>query len=388
VLVVDDNACARELLADMCTSLRFDIDTAADGHTALNMAQRADADDKPYDLVLLDWKMPGLDGIECARLLDLENRRHAAPTVLMVTAFSRDEAQLRLAQRQVSVGALLTKPVTPSTLLDACSEALGLGPPRAPRAKRRQEALSGHQARLRGAQILLVEDNPINREIALSVLGSADIVVSVACDGREALQMLARQRFDGVLMDCQMPVMDGYEATRALRQQPQWHELPVIAMTANALVGDRDKVLAAGMNDHVAKPINVDELFATLARWIRPPVAAPDELPAIDRQAGITSTMGNEDLYLRLMRMFRDRETNFGQRFRAARATGEMAAAMRMAHDLKNVAGTLAVRAVHHAAEQLERACLDEVDDEGIEPLLRNVERLLRPVMAELLALD
>jgi PAS domain S-box-containing protein len=387
VLVVDDNACARELLADMCTSLRFDIDTAADGHTALNMAQRADADDKPYGLVLLDWKMPGLDGIECARLLDLENRRHAAPTVLMVTAFSRDEAQLRLAQRQVSVGALLTKPVTPSTLLDACNEALGLGQPRAPRAKRRQEALSGHQARLRGAQILLVEDNPINREIALSVLGSADIVVSVACDGQEALQMLARQRFDGVLMDCQMPVMDGYEATRALRQQPQWHELPVIAMTANALVGDRDKVLAAGMNDHVAKPINVDELFATLARWIHPPAAAPDELPAIDRQAGITSTMGNEDLYLRLMRMFRDREADFEQRFRAARAAGEMAAAMRMAHDLKNVAGTLAVRAVHHAAAELERACLDEVDDEGIEPLLRNVERLLRPVMAELLAL-
>ncbi|SHM36276.1 response regulator [Rhizobacter sp. OV335] len=387
-LVVDDNACARELLASMCTALGLDIDTAADGHAALRMARRADAAGTPYHLVLLDWKMPGLDGVECARLLSLdESRRHAAPTVLMVTAFGRDEAQRQLAQRQVRVGALLTKPVSPSTLFDACGEALGLARPRAPRAMQRQEALHGHQAQLRGAQILLVEDNPINREIALSILGRADIAVSVACDGREALQMLAGQRFDGVLMDCQMPVMDGYEATRALRLQPQWRELPVIAMTANALVGDRDKVLAAGMNDHVAKPINVDQLFATLARWIHPAAAAPDDSPAIDREAGITATMGDEDLYRRLMRMFRDRETDFAPRFRAARAAGEMATAMRMAHDLKNVAGTLAVRAVHQAAAELERACIDEIDDAGVEPLLRKVERLLGPVMAELVAL-
>ena len=387
-LVVDDNACARELLAGMCRALGFDVDTAADGHAALGMAQRADEDDRPYGLVLLDWKMPQLDGVECARLLGLESRRNAAPTVLMVTAFSRDEAHRRLSEQQIRVGALLTKPVTPSTLLDACVEALSLRSPRAPRAARRKEAMDGHQAKLRGAQILLVEDNPINREIALSILGGADIAVSVACDGREALQMLAGRQFDGVLMDCQMPVMDGYETTRTLRKQPRWRDLPVIAMTANALVGDRDKVLAAGMNDHIAKPIDVGELFATLARWVSPASIARDEPPLFDRQAGITSTMGDEDLYLRLMRMFRDREMDFVQRFRAARATHEMAAAMRMAHDLKNVAGTLAVRGVHQAAAELERACVEEVDDVALEPLLNRVEELLRPVMAELLALD
>jgi CheY-like chemotaxis protein len=256
--------------------------------------------------------------------------------------------------------------------------------PRTTRTTQREEALLAHQASLRGAQVLLVEDNPINREIALSVLGSAGIAVSVACDGREALQMLAQQRFDGVLMDCQMPVMDGYAATRALRREPQWRELPVIAMTANALVGDREKVLAAGMNDHVAKPIKVDELFATLARWIHPADAAPDASNGIDRTAGIAATMGDEDLYRRLMRMFRDRETDFPERFRAARAAGDTATAMRMAHDLKNVAGTLAVRAVHLAATELERACIDELDDGCVEPLVRKVARLLRPVMAEL----
>ena len=385
VLVVDDNACAREVLAGMSTSFGLDTATASNGHDALRMVQLADASDRPYDVVLLDWKMPGLDGVECVRLLGLgERRRHPAPTVLMVTAFSRDDVQQHLARQQVSVGALLTKPVTPSTLLDAFSEVLGLSVPRVTRATQREELLLGHQARLRGAKVLLVEDNPINREIALSLLGKVGIAVSVACDGREALEMLARQPFDGVLMDCQMPVMDGYAATRALREQPQWRELPVIAMTANALVGDREKVLAAGMNDHVAKPIKVDELFATLARWIRPAGTALDESVGIDRLAGITATMGDEDLYHRLLRMFRDRETDFPERFLAARASGDNPTAMRMAHDLKNVAGTLAVRAVHQAAAELERACIDKLDDDAIEPLVRTVDRLLRPVMAEL----
>ena len=126
---------------------------------------------------------------------------------------------------------------------------------------------------LRGARLLLVDDNPINREVAESLLQSAGVTVAVACNGQEALEMLERERYDGVLMDCQMPVLDGYEATRRLRRQPQWQDLPVIAMTANAMVGDREKALAAGKNDHIAKPIRVDEMYGTLARWVRP--AAP-----------------------------------------------------------------------------------------------------------------
>ena len=271
VLVVDDNACARDVLAGMGSALGLDTDTSADGQGALRMVELAEAGGKPYDLLLLDWKMPGLDGVECVRLLaQRKHPRHLAPTVLMVTALSRDEVQKRLAERQLAVGALLIKPVTPSTLLDACSQALGLTVPHPPRATKREEAMLRHQAQLRGARVLLVEDNAINREIALAVLHHANIAVSIAGDGQEALDMLESQPFDGVLMDCQMPVMDGYAATRAIREQPQWRELPVIAMTANAMAGDREKVLAAGMNDHVAKPIRVEELFATLARWIHP----------------------------------------------------------------------------------------------------------------------
>jgi len=260
-----------------------------------------------------------------------------------------------------------------------------------------------NQQRLRGAHLLLVEDNVINREIALTMLNRAEIVAEVACDGQQALEMLERQRFDGVLMDCQMPILDGYAATRALRAQSRWRDLPVIAMTANAMVGDRDKALAAGMNDHIAKPIKVEEMFATLARWIRPsvpPAATPGAsgdgeargdplsgLAGIDSRAGVAAMMGDSTLYVHLLRMFRDREMDFAQRFRAARARGDASAAMRMAHDLKSVTGSLAVCSVHEAAAKLERACLDGDDDARLEALLREVDRPLGPVLDQLQAL-
>ncbi|MEO5686214.1 MAG: response regulator [Burkholderiaceae bacterium] len=396
-LIVDDNASAREVLASMSRALGLRADTAIDGQEALNRVDHADAGDDPYDLVLLDWKMPGIDGVECARLLALRQRvRHPTPTVLMLTAFSRDEVHRRLAQQGVRVGALLVKPVTPSTLFEACGRALGLSTGHSTRTAKREEAMHAHQASLRGAQVLLVEDNAINREIALTILSRAGIAVSVACDGQEALDMLGRRHFDGVLMDCQMPVLDGYAATRALRRLPQFGDLPVIAMTANAMVGDREKVLAAGMNDHIAKPINVDEMFATLARWIprasadRQGSASADPLAGLvtfDGVAGVRAMGGDEALYRRLLRMFRDREASFPQRFRAARAAGDLSAAMRMAHDLKSVAGSLVARAVCGPAEELERACEDGSDEARIESVLLHVIPPLESIIAELAAL-
>ena len=405
VLIVDDNAGAREILVAMSRALGLRPDSAAGGEEALRKVAIADAGDEPYRVILLDWRMPGMDGIECASMLQQqrEGGRHPTPAVLMLTAFNRDDVQRQLADRKLGVDALLVKPVTPSTLFDACATVLGVTVVRQRRSAKREEAMLAHQERLRGAHVLLVEDNAINREISLTVLSRAGIVVDVACDGQEALQMLDRQRFDGVLMDCQMPVMDGYAATRALREQACWRDLPVIAMTANAMVGDRDKALAAGMNDHIAKPIDVEQMFATLARWIRPlaavPVVAPDpaagtaradplaDVAGIDSSAGVAAMMGDSTLYLHLLRMFRDRERNFAERFRAARARDDAATAMRMAHDLKSVSGSLAVLAVNPAAVLLERACIDGDTDERIETLLQDVERPLGSVIAELDAL-
>jgi PAS domain S-box-containing protein len=406
VLIVDDNATAREVLADMAASLGVKADTAVDGWDALRQVELAEARDEPYALLLLDWKMPGMDGVECLRVLsERERQRHPAPAVLMLTAFSRDDAMQRLEERQLTVGALLTKPVTPSTLFDACSTALGLTSRRPTRTARREEALLGHRANLSGARILLVEDNAINQEFAMDILSRAGIDVRVAANGQEALDMLDSEQFDGVLMDCQMPVMDGYAATRALRQRPQLQDLPVIAMTANAMIGDRDKVLAAGMSDHIAKPIVIEDLFATLARWVRPGAAAPSnapnapdashtqgradplaDLPGIDTRAGLANALGDDKLYRRLLQMFRERERDFPARFKAARAAGHPRAAARMAHDLKSVAGTLAAQAVSQAAAALEQACLADAEDASIDALAQEVARQLDPVIAGLQA--
>ena len=387
VLVVDDHPAARELLRTLATAFGLQAETAADGAAALQVVAQADAEDRPFRLLLLDWHMPGLDGIGCLERLGRTTGRHAPPTVLMVTAFSRDEAERQLAARGLQVAGLLSKPVTPSGLLDACAHALGRPRAGPNRNEQRQELLQARQAGLAGARVLLVEDNPINQELARDLLNRAGIVVNIAGDGREALAILGRERFDAVLMDCQMPVMDGYEATRALRQRPELKELPVIAMTANAMAGDRQKVLEAGMNDHLAKPIRVDDLFAALARWVHPvppPSSLEAALPSLDVRAGLAALMGDEALYRRLLGMFREREIDFVARFRAACEQGDGDAAMRCAHDLKSVAGSLGMPALQRAAAALEEACRLRGEAAALEPLLLAVQRQLAPVLARL----
>jgi PAS domain S-box-containing protein len=400
VLVVDDNAAARELLAAMSQALGLRVDVAASGEEALARVVQADAGDAPYELLLLDWKMPGMDGVACAQaLVERAALRHPAPVVIMATAFGREEVRQRLAERRLKVGALLTKPVTPSTLLDACATALGRAPLVPTRSARREEALVDHRAALAGARVLLVEDNVFNQELAVDLLGRAGVLVSVASDGQQALDALARERFDAVLMDCQMPVMDGYAATRALRLQPALRTLPVIAMTANAMVGDREAVLAAGMNDHIAKPIVVGEMFATLARWVKPTrsVATGADRPAsntiqalsgIDTRRGLDNIGGDDALYRRMLGLFRDSETDFVQRFDAARAAGDAETAMRAVHDLKGEAGTLGMHGLQRAAIALERAWLEGARDADIDDRVREVSGNLNAVIDEIRGLQ
>jgi PAS domain S-box-containing protein len=396
VLIVDDNARAREVLAGMTVGSGLHAATVANCEDAVREADLAAALDKPFDLVLVDWRMPGTDGVECACRLRHHEHADAAPAMaLMATALDRDDVLQRLDRRGLRSVPVVTKPVTPASLLQACAGSLGIAVPSSSAPASREDTLLAHQEALRGARILLVDDNAINREIAIAMLQRAGLEVVSAVDGHDALDKLHRQEFDGVLMDCQMPRLDGYAATRALRALPRWHAMPVIAMTANALVGDREKALAAGMNDHVAKPIDVNALFGTLARWIRPAQARSAPLaeaplspgvPAsgIDRQMGVSAAMGDGMLYARLLDMFKDREADFPRRFGQALRAGDRTAAMRMAHDLKCVAGTLGVREVHRHAEALERACIDEADDATLDALLAKVGEVLTHVIAEL----
>ena len=394
VLVVDDNAGAREILVAMARSLGLHAEQAADGEQAVRMVAEADASDRPYGLVLLDWKMPSMDGVECAGRLVSCAHVHPPSTLLMVTAFNRDAAMQHLAATDVKVQAVLTKPVSPSALLDACSVALGRLKSVDSRVTQREESLLRHQMHVNGAHLLLVEDNALNQELAVDLLGNAGVIVTVAGNGKEALELLADNRFDGVLMDCQMPVMDGYATTHALRQQAEFASLPVIAMTANAMVGDREKALAVGMNDHVAKPINVDELFATLARWVHPlpgavRPAAPAAVagtgsavmtgtfPGIDTTTGRHHTKGDDALYRRLLDMFLDAERDFAAQFRAANASGNPNAAARLAHDLKSLAATIGAHAVQTTAASLEQACRERAAEAPIDELLEAAAREL-----------
>jgi signal transduction histidine kinase/DNA-binding response OmpR family regulator/HPt (histidine-containing phosphotransfer) domain-containing protein len=399
VLVVDDNPAARELLAGMCKSLGLQADAAAGGEEALQRVLQADAGDAPFQLLLLDWKMPGMDGVACAQALaERTDLRHPAPLVMLATAFSREEVRQRLVERKLRAGALLTKPVTPSALLDACAAALGRALAVPTRSARREEAQLDHRKALAGAHVLLVEDNVINQEVAVDLLSRAGMIVSVAGNGEEALRKLAVERFDAVLMDCQMPVMDGYAATRALRQQPSLKDLPVIAMTANAMVGDREAVIEAGMNDHVAKPIKVDEMFATLARWIKPgvPVVVGGDggadvlraLNGVDTHCGLANLGGNGVLYRRALSLFRRQEADFAQRFSAARLAGDLDAATRAAHDLKGLAGTLGMHAVQEAAAALERGCLEGAGDAEVQAMVGEVSSHLGEVVDALGAIE
>ena len=383
VLIVDDNDCAREQLVVTAGALSLQAAAATDGVAALALITAADGADRPFDLVLLDWKMPGMDGVEIARRLTLAPLHHRPPSVLMITAFSRDEARRRAADAGAPVAALLAKPVTPSTLLAACLDALLPGGNGSVGAEHQEAALARHRQALAGAHLLLVEDNPVNQELASELLRRADIEVTVADNGLRALEMLQQQSFDGVLMDCQMPELDGYEATRRLRQDARWARLPVIAMTANAMIGDREKALAAGMNDHVAKPIKLDQLFGTLARWIRPVgVVRPAGLQFDESALRAGGVEPGSALHNKLLSMIVERERNFGDRFRAA--AGDCATATRLAHDLKSEAATLGALPLSKLAAELEAACARGAPMREVNALLDVVLAALTPFLQAL----
>ena len=267
-------------------------------------------------------------------------------------------------------------------------------------------------ARLAGARVLLVEDNEMNQELAVDLLGKAGIEAVLANHGQEALDILARDtRFDGVLMDCQMPVMDGFQASREIRANPAFDQLPIIAMTANAMAGDRDKVLAAGMQDHIAKPVNVAEMYATLARWLRPGAgerpamqarprnasataagtgkAAPlPALPMVDVRAGLATAMGDDKLYRRLRGKFRDGPPDLAARFGPARDGGDAPAPARRAATRKGTAGNIGARSVQQAAQELERACQQGAAREVLDGLLAGVLVELDPLLVALRCVD
>ena len=422
VLVVDDNAAAREILVESLQNVAERTDAVSSGPEAIAAIRERDSD-TPYDIVFMDWRMPGMDGLQTTRLIKNDASLRKPPAVVIVTAFGREE--VREEAEELHVHGFLVKPVTKSMLVDSLVNVFAreaeTGVPATPAA---HEAASP----LRGARILLTEDNEINQQIAIELLEGAGAQVDVANNGREAVDILFQGSsptpYDVVLMDLQMPVMDGYQATARIRADQRFAQLPIVAMTAHATVEERNRCMAAGMNDHVSKPIHPNLLFDTVARYYHAPASTPESTPAVltmaasgseiaatasvtpapraaraqessatanalpeveglDTADGLLRVAGNKTLYLKLLRQFVASEHDAASRIRERLANDDRATAERMAHTVKGVAGNLGAKAVQSAAAELEHAVKNGTPAEALCDQLANV---LSPLIDELRA--
>ena len=371
VLIVDDNQQAREILTDSLKGLALSAQSASSGEDAIRELAASDSQD-PYQLVLMDWHMPGMDGLETSRIIKRGGRLKHVPKIVMVTAFERED--IRAQAEEIGIEGYLLKPVTPSTLYDALVELFGVAG-REPEPSQSRKAASGSDRAI-GVRVLLVEDNEVNQQVATELLESEGAIVRVANHGGEALRILTEGEqpppIDIVFMDLQMPGMDGFTATKLLRAKPGLRSLPIIAMTAHALVEERQRCLEAGMNDHVSKPIDPDALFATLMRWVKPrgvsatesdgrsekqaeDVFLPD-IDGVDKISGLKRVAGNKRLYRDLLIQFAAQQADADSQILAALENQDRKLAERIVHTVKGVAGNVGLGQVFAAAEKLERA--------------------------------
>jgi PAS domain S-box-containing protein len=360
VLVVDDNDTARHVLVEMLTAQAFSTSEAASGQEALQMVQGAMLAGTPYDLILLDWQMPGLDGIETASRINAMNIQ-PKPHCMLVTAFGREE--VIKAAESAGMDQVLLKPVNASLLLDSIMRAFG----KAQNGDSPMQRVVREQVDFGGAKILLAEDNELNQEVAVALLEDAGCRVTLAADGAQAVAAVQADDFDLVLMDMQMPIMDGLTATRAIRGLPGYATLPIVAMTANAMVADREACLAAGMNDHVSKPIEPQALWQALEKWLkgvstRKMVDASDSsvlptgLPGLDTALGLRRVLGKTELYIGMLRKFCSGQRNSIAVCRAALQAGDNDTAHRIVHTLKGLAGNIGASEIQADADRLEMA--------------------------------
>ena len=474
VLVVDDNATSREILQGLLESMSFKVTQAASGEEGISELERASEKD-PYKLVLMDWQMPGMDGLAASRKIRQMEKdpqspiaNHQSPIpIIMVTAYGREEI-MRQAEKE-NLNGFLIKPVSQSTLFDTIMRIFDKDREGEVRVQAEQEAYIDAVRDIRGARILLTEDNEINQQVAREILEQAGFVVEIANDGKEAVDKILDSGlrssdwekedkheipFDLILMDIQMPVMDGFEATAKIREWEQSrlqecassactetgvsvqdddesegltpdprHLLPIVAMTAHAMTGDREKSLAGGMNDHVTKPIDPEELFTALVKWIEPKeqvsgvgvqssgtdgsttaddietrrepeiseqgarMILPDALPGISIQKGLKTVMGNEKLYRKLLGKFLESNINVVTQIKETLKADDRETAARLAHTVKGVAGNLGAEALFSVAADLEKAIKkNEIDT--LDALIDNFEVHLNVVMDGLQELE
>ena len=378
VLVVDDNATSRSIFQEMLESFSFEVTLAASGQEGLTELEKA-SESQPFELVIMDWKMPGMDGIEASRRIKNHTGLRKIPPIVLVTAYGREEAIQQV--EEIGLEGFLLKPVSPSMLFDAIMQALGKEVQDVSLMGRKKEKKSKALEAIHGARVLLVEDNEINQQVALEILQGARLNVTVVDNGQKGVDAAKKKQYDAILMDIQMPVMDGYTASREIRNlKSKIGNVPIIAMTAHAMAGDEQKSIEAGMNDHVTKPIDPDQLFATLQKWIKPvaeptvvqksavrdapaepdqvvPVEddLPESLPGFDLATGLSRLMGNKRLYRKLLLDFGANYGGVAGDIREALAARNFTRAHSLVHNLKGLAGNLAATGLQASTVAMEK---------------------------------
>lgn len=374
VLIVDDNATSREILSDMIASFGMEPSVAASGGEAIDEVRSAQEKGRPYRLVLMDWRMSGMNGVQTARHIQGDEQLKEVPTMIMVTAYGREEVMNEA--HEIDLKGFLIKPVGQSLLFNTIVEALGFQSGSPNRRSANSSTDAAPPPNLRGTLVLLAEDNLINQEVAINILAEAGVEVEVANNGSEAVSAVREKDYDAVLMDMQMPVMDGYQATSVIRQENRFANLPIIAMTANAMQGDREKCLEAGMNDYVSKPIDPSQLFLTLAKYVqansdpgseKPTNSTtdtstedipelPDQLPGFDLKAALDRLAGNKKLFIKLTTNFAKENLEATEKIEHMIQSNDFEAAYGAAHAIKGVAGNVGAMELFEATGALE-AC-------------------------------
>ncbi|MEZ4941728.1 MAG: response regulator [Saprospiraceae bacterium] len=369
LLLVDDDPDSRDILGEMLSGFGFQVSLAASGEQALSMIQTAYDAGNAFEVLIVDWKMPGLNGLDTVRNIRRQIEAYV-PAIIMVSAYGRGDVIKQA--RDEGLNAYLLKPVNPSimynTVLQLFREDMIVEFQGQPKEQQLRDQV---RQSLRGKRILLVEDNEINQEVATELLRSVDLVVDLANNGKVAIEKALKHPYDGIIMDIQMPVMDGLTAARNIRAYEQLQQLPIIAVTAHAFPGEREKSLAAGMNEHLTKPINPDELYACLLHHLggehvpatqsgtytapAVPKNTPIELNSVDISDVLNRLAGNEKLLVKLLGDFTRNFTGIDREIREAFEQKNFMLAQSLVHKLKGVAGNIGARQLFETNTQLDK---------------------------------
>ncbi|GLK88492.1 CHASE domain-containing protein [Pseudomonas turukhanskensis] len=390
VLIADDNPVVAELMQHTVEALGWQADVVYDGRQAVNQVRQAQPH-QPYDVVLMDWRMPELDGVSAAQMIHDDTESERQPVVVMISAYGRELlAQMQQIAHSPFID-FLTKPVTPQQLAHTVKQALsGNGKP----VLETINPPTLHN-RLRGLRLLVVEDNALNRQVAAELLASEGAVVQLAKDGLQGVTMAldSEPPFDAVIMDIQMPGIDGYEATRRIRAEPHGAHFPILAMTANASAADRSQCLAAGMNEHVGKPIDINQLVEALCRLtghagskvgLHSPLPSPSNDQLIEDGGSILSRFGmNLDLLQRLLEDYQQDAlallSTLHQHVQRQDSDGQRA----VLHALKGSSGSIGATALYQMAGELEQQLRNQPES-GAPPLINaSIEHQLRQLLTQ-----